>query len=228
MLGVIGEAQRFIYAEDQYLTTVDGEAIGALRKALSRIQHLTIVIPNQSIITDLSLWYRRSQIIQSLKQVGGDRVRVFWRVTPGKDGSATFGRHSYVHSKTWIFDDQLAIIGSANFNRRGWSHDSEVVAAIFDKVDSVLDPSFAQKLRRDLWAEHLGVAPTAVSHGTESAKLWLKLPQTAQVRPYNPAEDKDDSKVEEKAKLGDWDNQVDPSGDGLPNCGESSVVAPCK
>lgn len=46
--------------------------------------------------------------------------------------SPVFGRHTYVHPKCWVFDDELAVIGSANCNRRRWEHDSEIGAFVFD------------------------------------------------------------------------------------------------
>ena len=40
---------------------------------------------------------------------------------------------TYVHSKIWIMDDRFAVIGSSNCNNRGYNHDSEVVAGIYDE-----------------------------------------------------------------------------------------------
>src|SRR6185437_3193719 len=87
--------------------------------------------------------------------------------------------------KTWIVDDELAVIGSANCNNRGWTHDSEVNAVIFEPRP-VAGPTFAQRLRIQLWSEHLGVAPAAVFDGVTSAALWTTPSATAHIRPYNP------------------------------------------
>jgi len=54
----------------------------------------------------------------------------------------------YVHAKVCVIDDQWASVGSDNFNRRSWTHDSEVSAA-------VCDPGYARALRLNLAAEHL-------------------------------------------------------------------------
>ncbi len=221
MLGAIREAKRFIYVEDQYFVNVD--VVPELRKALAKIQHLTVVIPHSRISDLPHVWYMRGVLIGALKKGGfDDKVRVFCRITPD---ATTFGPHTYVHAKTWIFDDQLAVIGSANFNRRGWSHDSEVIAAIFDKEDSVKDLSFAQKLRRDLWAEHLGVDPNLVSNGTakSTVELWKNLPPSAKVRPYDPLEDKDTGIADEL----NWFHEVDPSAADLLPCGDVAAVVRC-
>ena len=37
----------------------------------------------------------------------------------------------YVHSKTWVIDDEFAIVGSANCNRRGYTHDSEASVGVY-------------------------------------------------------------------------------------------------
>lgn len=73
----------------------------------------------------------------------------------------------YVHAKTMIVDDRVAIIGSANINERSLrgSRDSEVAAIIVDKetVKSKMNgedyfaANFAFTLRKRLMREHLGV-----------------------------------------------------------------------
>ncbi|MQL92978.1 hypothetical protein Taro_025613, partial [Colocasia esculenta] len=73
----------------------------------------------------------------------------------------------YVHSKTMIVDDRIAIIGSANINDRSLlgSRDSEIGVLIEDKdfVQSYMNGKpwkagkFAFSLRLSLWAEHLGL-----------------------------------------------------------------------
>ena len=40
------------------------------------------------------------------------------------------GTPIYVHSKVCVVDDEWTSVGSDNFNRRSWTHDSEVSAAV--------------------------------------------------------------------------------------------------
>ena len=54
----------------------------------------------------------------------------------------------YVHAKICVIDDVWASVGSDNFNRRSWTHDSELTAV-------VLDEAYARDLRLTLAAEHL-------------------------------------------------------------------------
>ncbi|CDK29425.1 unnamed protein product [Kuraishia capsulata CBS 1993] len=73
----------------------------------------------------------------------------------------------YVHAKTMIVDDRVAIIGSANINERSMrgSRDSEVAAVVRDKAmvettmngEPYLAAKFAHSLRMRLMREHLGI-----------------------------------------------------------------------
>jgi phosphatidylserine/phosphatidylglycerophosphate/cardiolipin synthase-like enzyme len=210
-VAAIRSARKFIYIEDQYLVSM--EAAAELRKILPKIQHLTIVIPHSSISDMPQVWARRKAFIDFLKSgPHAQKVRIFYLVTPTSGG---FGSFTYVHAKMWIIDDEIAIIGSANCNRRGWSYDSEANAVIYDgpPVKSLPLP-FAQRLRVALWARLLNVAPPRVLDGVASAPLWLKPPRGAWIRPYNQNAGKDPA----SHKLISWDSIIDPSGDSLPAC----------
>jgi phosphatidylserine/phosphatidylglycerophosphate/cardiolipin synthase-like enzyme len=222
LLAAIRASRRFIYIEDQYLGNLVTAA--AIRDRLPNLQHVTIVVPHPTIETDFA-WRRQ----RFLKTVGFNndtkgKVKVFYRYN--KDGKR-FGPFSYIHSKTWVFDDEVAIIGSANCNRRGWGFDSEVVAAILDKPSSTSWPpaSFAQKLRVALWTMHLGVDEKQLLNGYSEnvRKLWDDPPSKASVLPYfiDPDFDYRASPLwllldprEERS----WD-LVDPDGARIKACG---------
>ena len=57
-----------------------------------------------------------------------------------------------MHAKTCVVDDTWATIGSDNFNRRSWTHDSELSAVV---VDDAARATYARRLRLTLAAEHL-------------------------------------------------------------------------
>jgi phosphatidylserine/phosphatidylglycerophosphate/cardiolipin synthase-like enzyme len=239
----IQQARRFIYIEDQYLTPIP-EVVAALKQALTRIAHLTIVIPDDTItglggdipIASVLLHYagewsrenvhvitnqargRRQDFIRALKadSANAQKVRVF-TLSPAE------AHHTYVHTKLYIVDDELAIIGSANCNRRSFTHDSEVLAAIADQpVTQVVGFNFAHRLRIALWAEHLGMLEPAgsfpptgqltpqcqaqLADGVASAVHWL-APGT-RVAPY------DDTLLAARSVSDDllWDRAVDPDG----------------
>jgi phosphatidylserine/phosphatidylglycerophosphate/cardiolipin synthase-like enzyme/outer membrane protein OmpA-like peptidoglycan-associated protein len=208
LTAAIANARRFIYMEDQYMLNLD--AAVAMRAALPQIEHLTIVIGASDIISDTPcIWTYRREFVEALtKGLAPDlaaKVRLFQLVTPPlpavppacstkrKVFKPTFGRHTYVHAKCWVFDDELAVIGSANCNKRGWEHDTELNAFIFDdqRPPSSTARSFAQQFRIDLWAEHLNVAPARVEDGVASGALWLSPGTGARVLRYCPNDDDD-------------------------------------
>jgi phosphatidylserine/phosphatidylglycerophosphate/cardiolipin synthase-like enzyme len=80
------------------------------------------------------------------------------------------GTPIYVHAKVCVVDDVWASVGSDNLNRRSWTHDAELTAAVLDSTRDPRAPQdpaglgdgarvFARELRLRLWREHLGRAP---------------------------------------------------------------------
>src|SRR5439155_18796674 len=118
-------------------------------------------------------------------------------------------------------DDELAIIGSANCNRRGWESDSEVVAVILDKPNSVTNCSFAQTLRAKLWAEHLGVDEVKVRDGLASKDCWPKSDSDSgdfwRAQPSGKCCVQWYDLSKETGDRGDWD-AIDPGDGGLRAC----------
>lgn len=209
LLAGIRNARRFIYMEEQYLLNL--EAARALRAALPNIQHLTIVIAATDVNSDTPcIWTLRREFVEALSRGlppdQAAKVRIFQLVTPPipaipppcRPSSSgrfmpTFGRHTYVHAKCWVFDDELAVIGSANCNRRGWEHDTEIDAFIFDDrvPTTAATRTFAQQMRMDLWSEHLSLPASRFVDGVASASLWLRPGTTARVMRYCPDEGSD-------------------------------------
>lgn len=122
----------------------------------------------------------------------------------------------YVHAKIWVFDDEMAIIGSANCNRRGLSSDSEANVCILDAPYE--GDSIAKALRKRLWVEHLGVEAKDVDDPVKSAKLWQEKRKTSRVREYDPATAKDPPGPDDSAEVAGYGGVVDPDLDGLPPC----------
>jgi phosphatidylserine/phosphatidylglycerophosphate/cardiolipin synthase-like enzyme len=183
-------ARKFIYLEDQYL--VSAEASDLLKQVLEekKLAHITIVLPHHEICDlPISVRHRRA-VIKNLKEQHPDRVRVFYKtLLSGAKGEF----HSYVHSKITVIDDEFAVVGTVNYGRRSWSHDSEVNVGIYDpSSESVLTSRFAHWFRMRVWAEHLFgtvVPPTPPGQvpqgfdkeyaelfdGVAAGALWLRL-----------------------------------------------------
>lgn len=200
----IRSARRFIYIEDQYL--VNRLAAVELNRAVRRLQHVTMLTTASEILVGSGefgsgglpcAWKMRrdfvADLIAGLGPADVAKLRIFILVTPPPTAvPPVFGFHTYVHAKSWVFDDELAVIGSANVNRRSWTHDSEVNAFVFDDARPTGSGlTFAQQYRMQLWAEHLDVAPAVVADGVTSAGMWLSPSARAHVRRYDPTASSD-------------------------------------
>nr|WP_179503746.1 phospholipase D-like domain-containing protein [Nocardioides daedukensis] len=143
----IEHARRLVYVEDQYLW---GHHVAQMfTTALERNPdlHLIGVVP---LFTDLEGVLGRLPQLEGRRRAMRDLLRKF------PDRVAIYGLENhagvpvYVHAKACIVDDTWATIGSDNFNRRSWTHDSELSAVVIDR-----DGEFGRHLRLTLAAEHL-------------------------------------------------------------------------
>lgn len=187
----IRAAKRFIYTECQYFTG-NPELEGALKEALGRIEHLTVVVTHWEISDLPTVNAHRRTFFGNLKAVGGDKVRIFSLQPDGNTPEFQDGKvaHTYVHSKTWVIDDEFAVIGSLNSNKRSWTHDTEIAAGIYEtSTDQMLHYRLAHLLRIKIWQEHLNMktpqGEAELANGVASAVHWLRLTAGARVRPYN-------------------------------------------
>jgi phosphatidylserine/phosphatidylglycerophosphate/cardiolipin synthase-like enzyme len=159
----VGNAHSLIYLEDQYLWSepVVGQLAEALR-AQPGLQLIAVIplFPDQdgrfSMPPNL---VGRARAMDLLHAAGGERVAVY--------GIQNEQRVPiYVHAKVCVIDDLWACVGSDNFNRRSWTHDSELACAVIDDRLDAREPAvldrfdagarvFARDLRLTLAAEHL-------------------------------------------------------------------------
>ena len=149
----LGMARRLVYVEDQYLW---GNHVGnVFTQALRDHPDLRVVavVPLHPDVDGLQrlpqlLGRRRSMV--DMMRVAPERVAVY-----GIENHA--GTPVYVHAKACIVDDTWATVGSDNFNRRSWTHDSELSAVVVDRSsdDDPRHASYARRLRLALAAEHL-------------------------------------------------------------------------
>lgn len=148
LLRAISNAESFIYLEDQYLWDFDTPSGGtlsiatALNRALPRLRHITALIPANAISAPAPFqraWRQRfiDEVRRGHSREIADRFQVYQLNRGRCTDEGCLGSHTYVHSKCWVFDDELAVVGSANCNRRGYQHDSEVDAFIWDDVSPV-------------------------------------------------------------------------------------------
>jgi phosphatidylserine/phosphatidylglycerophosphate/cardiolipin synthase-like enzyme len=151
----IARARRFIYAENQYLTSRKiGEAI-ALRMGEPDPPEIVIVGPETADgwLEQKAMDGARVQLIRAIGEK--DRHGRFSVFVPYTEGGAPI----YVHAKLMIVDDEIVRVGSANMNNRSLGLDSE--CDLFIDAARSRNRSVAREiadLRVALLAEHCGVS----------------------------------------------------------------------
>jgi phosphatidylserine/phosphatidylglycerophosphate/cardiolipin synthase-like enzyme len=147
----LAKAEKLVYIEDQYLWSTD--VAHAFVESLSTNPELRVIavlphVPDQSKpLSRVPQQLGRAEALAMLKEAGGDRVAAY-----GIENHE--GRPVYVHAKICVMDDWWATVGSDNFNRRSWTHDSELSAVVVDTTGGD-HSAYARRLRLTLAAEHL-------------------------------------------------------------------------
>ena len=120
----VEQARTLVYVEDQYLW---GNQVGGVFTEALRAHpdlHVIAVVPlhpDVGGVNRLAQLEGRRRAMTAMEQAAPGRVAVY-----GIENDA--GTPIYVHAKTCMVDDTWATIGSDNFNRRSWTHDSELSA----------------------------------------------------------------------------------------------------
>ncbi len=142
-------ARKLIYLEDQYLwSRAVAETFARALRANRELRLIGVLPHHPDQDGRLSLppnLLGREQAVAILREAGGERVAFYGLENPQ-------GVPVYVHAKVCVIDDTWASVGSDNFNRRSWTHDSELSAA-------VCHPDYARSLRTALADEHLDGPP---------------------------------------------------------------------
>lgn len=162
----IKRARRLIYLEDQYLWSAEVARLFAEALEGNPDLHLVVVVPRvpdqDGAFAVRPQYVGRWQAIEMCRRAGQGRVHVF-------DVENHAGTPVYVHSKVCVVDDTWASVGSDNFNRRSWTHDSELSSTVLDTTRDPRHPqdpagtgegarTFARDLRLGLVREHLDLA----------------------------------------------------------------------
>ena len=163
-------ARSLIYIEDQYLWSV--AAADALADALERHAALRVVVvvpayPDEDgPVSGAANRVSQLRALARIAAAGGDRFAAY---DIERDDSTPI----YVHAKVCIVDDVWMMAGSDNFDRRSWTHDSEVSLAIIDETIDQRRPTdpgglgerarvLPRSTRLQLWGEHLDCHDVAV------------------------------------------------------------------
>ncbi len=181
----VKRARHLVYLEDQYLW--GAHVGGVFTEALDAQPGLRVIavvpmFPDVTGVNRTAQLVGRRRAMLDMARTAPDRVAVY-----GIENRA--GTPIYVHAKTCIVDDTWSTIGSDNFNRRSWTHDSELSAVVVDTAGE-----YARTLRLRLAAEHLerdDDDPMADCTGTADmfaayAECAAALDALARRRPHRP------------------------------------------
>jgi len=163
-LDIIAHAQRWLYIENQYLTSaVVGDA---LTRSLVRDPgpEVLVVLPQATSgwLERHTMDVLRARMLRRLRAADRHgRLRICSPVVPGLDGAPL-----NVHAKVLVADDALVRVGSANLSNRSMGLDSECDLAIEAGTDREARQAVSG-FRDRLLAEHLGTTPRTVGDTLE-------------------------------------------------------------
>ncbi|RAW22910.1 hypothetical protein PC110_g20654 [Phytophthora cactorum] len=135
-------AKNFIYIEDQYFIYVP-ELLDALMEVLPRIQRLIVVLqPPDALLKAAGYGRYIYEMIHPMKDKFPNKVQIY---------TTKSELDIYVHTKLVLIDDVYVSLGSANWNRRSMTSDSELNANVIDD-ETVESPDgiTVLKLARDM------------------------------------------------------------------------------
>ncbi|EGZ20006.1 phospholipase D-like protein [Phytophthora sojae] len=122
-LKALRNAKNFIYIEDQYFIYVP-ELLDALMEVLPRIQRLIVLVqPPDTLLKASGYEKYLYEMIGPMKEKYPNKVQIY-TTKPELD--------IYIHTKLVLIDDVYVSLGSANWNRRSVTSDSELNANVID------------------------------------------------------------------------------------------------
>lgn len=165
-LDSIAAARRFIYIENQYLTSARVGA--ALVERLRDEKGPEIVIVNpvtcEGWLEAGTMGVLRRRLLRRLRDADRfDRLRTYYPLVPGLQD----GQRMTIHSKLMVVDDCFLRVGSANLNNRSMGLDTECDVAVESAGDPRIEKAIAD-FRSRLLGEHLGTPPQAISEQLDS------------------------------------------------------------
>jgi phosphatidylserine/phosphatidylglycerophosphate/cardiolipin synthase-like enzyme/uncharacterized membrane protein YdjX (TVP38/TMEM64 family) len=157
-LDSIRHAHRFIYLENQYLSSsAIGDALAA-RLQEKDGPEIIMVLPQETSewLEQVSMAVLRSRLLKRLRAADRfGRLHVYYPVVEDETVQVR------VHSKVCFIDDRLLRVGSANLNNRSMGLDTECDLAV--EAEEPAGENSIANLRNRLLAEHLGVSPEKVA-----------------------------------------------------------------
>ncbi len=153
---MIGAARRWIYIENQYLTSAAVGSALAHRLGEENGPEVVIVLPREEHgwLEQSSMGIMRARLLRRLAESDRfGRLRLYYPSVPDLAAGCM-----NVHSKVMVVDGTVARVGSANLSNRSMGLDTECDLVL----DAALEPRLGPVIdafRDRLVSEHLGVEP---------------------------------------------------------------------
>jgi phosphatidylserine/phosphatidylglycerophosphate/cardiolipin synthase-like enzyme/uncharacterized membrane protein YdjX (TVP38/TMEM64 family) len=169
-LDSIRAAERFIYLENQYLTSA---SVGsALVERLNEEKGPEIIIvtqpETQGWLEEITMGVLRARLLKRLREADRfGRLRVYCPVIPNQDCCMS------VHSKVTIVDDRFVRVGSSNLNNRSMGLDTECDLAI--EAQGAPAEQAIGNFQDRLLAEHLGIPPEELAERRRSKPSLIRV-----------------------------------------------------
>lgn len=166
----IDAAQRYIYIENQYLTSHSVAEVLAKKLRQNDGPEVVIIMPRETggWLEQQTMDVVRSRVARQLREAdSGNRLRLYYPQVSASDNIATM-----VHAKLMIADDRWLRFGSANLSNRSMALDSECDLAVEaeqggDTADAI------RRLLATLLAQHLGSEPDKVSKSLQQQQSLI-------------------------------------------------------
>ncbi len=156
----IASASRYIYIENQYLTSHAVAVALAKRLAAADAPEVVIVMPRETEgwLEQQTMDVLRARVVDQLRDADhAGKLRLFYPQLAKDSADGTM-----VHAKLMLVDDRLLLLGSANLSNRSMGLDTECDLALEDGHDGAVAASLKQLLA-DLLAQHLGTDTDVVA-----------------------------------------------------------------
>lgn len=170
-LDAILGARRWLYAENQYLTSrlVRDAVVRRLQEPDGPEVVLVVPQANSGWLEQNTMSALRAQLVEWLRaRDPHGRLRVLCPKVPG------LGKRCLnVHAKVMIVDDRLLRVGSANLSNRSMAIDTECDLTVEARDER--EAAAVARVRHRLLGEHLGVTPEEVARGERELGSIIKV-----------------------------------------------------
>jgi phosphatidylserine/phosphatidylglycerophosphate/cardiolipin synthase-like enzyme/uncharacterized membrane protein YdjX (TVP38/TMEM64 family) len=152
-LDSLASAQRFIYMENQYLSSFSvGKALAENLRRENGPEIVLVLRARSEWLEDTTMGVFRAKLLAGIREADvHGRLKVYYPTAPGIDGKGI-----NVHSKLMIVDDTFVRIGSSNLSNRSMAVDAECDLAFESSGETRIEKTI-RAFRTSLLCEHLGI-----------------------------------------------------------------------